>query len=71
MKMFKLSSEPLDAEQLKTATENPTCGALVTFEGWVRNRRDGSVEAVFAGETDVVAAMIEARQRGHRQQGDP
>jgi acylphosphatase len=34
------------------------------IEGWVRNRRDGSVEAVFAGETDVVAAMIEACQRG-------
>ena len=34
------------------------------IEGWVRNRRDGSVEAVFAGEGDVVAAMIEACQRG-------
>jgi acylphosphatase len=34
------------------------------IEGWVRNRRDGSVEAVFAGEADVVAAMIEACQRG-------
>jgi len=28
--------------------------------GWVRNRRDGSVEAVFAGEANTVAAMIEA-----------
>jgi acylphosphatase len=34
------------------------------IEGWVRNRSDGSVEAVFAGEADVVAAMIEACQRG-------
>lgn len=28
--------------------------------GWVRNRRDGSVEAVFVGEDDAVAAMLEA-----------
>jgi len=34
------------------------------LEGWVRNRRDGSVEAVFAGEVDVVAAMIEASRAG-------
>ena len=34
------------------------------LEGWVRNRSDGSVEAVFAGEEDAVAAMIEACQRG-------
>jgi acylphosphatase len=34
------------------------------LEGWVRNRRDGSVEAVFAGEEKVVANMIEACRRG-------
>jgi acylphosphatase len=32
--------------------------------GWTRNRRDGSVEAVFAGPADAVAAMIEACRRG-------
>jgi acylphosphatase len=32
--------------------------------GWVRNRRDGSVEAVFAGPADTVADMIEACRRG-------
>ena len=26
------------------------------IEGWVRNRWDGSVEAVFAGPADIVAA---------------
>jgi acylphosphatase len=36
------------------------------LEGWVRNRRDGSVEAVFAGPADKVAAMIEACRRGPR-----
>lgn len=28
------------------------------LEGWVRNRRDGSVEALFSGEKDEVASMI-------------
>lgn len=32
--------------------------------GWVRNRRDGSVEAVFQGEDDVVGAMLEACWEG-------
>ncbi len=32
--------------------------------GWVRNRSDGSVEAVFAGDADNVAAMAESLMRG-------
>ena len=36
------------------------------LQGWVRNCRDGSVEAVFAGEPAVVADMIEACRRGPR-----
>ena len=34
------------------------------LEGWVRNRADGTVEAVFAGPAAVVEAMIEACRRG-------
>jgi acylphosphatase len=34
------------------------------IEGWARNRRDGSVEAVFAGPPDTVEAMIEACRKG-------
>jgi acylphosphatase len=34
------------------------------LEGWVRNRRDGSVEAVFAGPAEVVEKMIETCRRG-------
>ncbi|MHC2438578.1 acylphosphatase [Bradyrhizobium sp. USDA 4451] len=34
------------------------------LEGWVRNRRDGSVEAVFSGTEDIVADMIKACGRG-------
>jgi len=34
------------------------------LEGWVRNRRDGSVEAVFAGSADAIAQMIVATEKG-------
>ena len=34
------------------------------LQGWVRNRRDGAVEAVFAGPGDAVAKMIEACRQG-------
>jgi acylphosphatase len=34
------------------------------LEGWVRNRRDGSVEAVFAGTDEAVSAVITSCRRG-------
>jgi acylphosphatase len=34
------------------------------LKGWVRNRRDGSVEAVFAGDEQAVADMIKLCRRG-------
>jgi acylphosphatase len=34
------------------------------LEGWVRNRRDGRVEALFAGPPDVVSGMIASCRRG-------
>ncbi|MBA2402850.1 MAG: acylphosphatase [Bradyrhizobium sp.] len=34
------------------------------LEGWVRNVRDGSVEALLAGPAEVVADMIVACRRG-------
>ena len=36
------------------------------LQGWVRNRRDGSVEALFVGSPDAVAAMIAACHQGPR-----
>ncbi len=33
-------------------------------EGWVRNLRDGSVEALFAGAEEVVLAMLELCRDG-------
>jgi acylphosphatase len=40
--------------------------ALHGVGGWVRNRRDGSVEAVFAGKPEAVRAVVEACRRGPR-----
>jgi acylphosphatase len=34
------------------------------LDGWVRNRSDGTVEAVFSGSSDGVNAMIEACRSG-------
>jgi acylphosphatase len=34
------------------------------LDGWVRNRRDGSVEAVFSGPEGIVSEMIAACRRG-------
>lgn len=34
------------------------------LEGWVRNRRDGSVEALFAGPATAVAEMVALCRHG-------
>jgi acylphosphatase len=34
------------------------------LEGWVRNRRDGSVEALFAGPAQDVAEIVAACRKG-------
>jgi acylphosphatase len=34
------------------------------LDGWVRNRRDGTVEAVFSGPAEAVDAMIAACAEG-------
>lgn len=39
-------------------------GELNGLGGWVRNRRDGTVEAVFAGPADLVEVMLGACRRG-------
>jgi len=34
------------------------------LDGWVRNRADGTVEAVFAGDEQAVQSMTQACRRG-------
>jgi acylphosphatase len=38
--------------------------ASLGLHGWVRNRTDGSVEALVTGTPETVAALIEAAQNG-------
>ncbi len=37
---------------------------LHDLKGWVRNRMDGSVEAVFSGPADLVEVMLKACHQG-------
>ena len=39
-------------------------GERLGLAGWVRNRHDGSVEALIVGDDAAVGAMIEACRRG-------
>lgn len=39
-------------------------GQRLGLAGWVRNRRDGSVEALIAGDETAVGTMIEACRHG-------
>jgi acylphosphatase len=39
------------------------------LRGWVRNRRDGSVEALLIGDDQAIEAMIRACARGPRLAG--
>jgi acylphosphatase len=40
------------------------CAQELHVNGWVRNHRDGSVEAVISGTSEAVHAMIERARRG-------
>ena len=41
-----------------------TTGLRLGLTGWVRNRTDGSVEALIVGEDAAIGAMIDACRRG-------
>ena len=45
-------------------TEETACG--LGLAGWVRNRRDGSVEALLSGPADSVAEMLRRCHQGPR-----
>ena len=44
-----------------------TTGRRLGLTGWVRNRTDGSVEALIVGEDAAIGAMIDACRRGPAQ----
>lgn len=38
---FSVSGSAIDVAAFRAALQDPACGALVVFEGWVRNHNDG------------------------------
>lgn len=56
--MFKLSNSPLDTKALATALEDAHAGALVTFEGKVRNHNHGRAvtKLEYEGAEDMASA---------------
>ena len=68
--MFKISDQDLNIEQLKSQIENEKAGALVTFEGWVRNHNEGhSVDSLeyetydLLAEAEAQVILKEAREK--------
>lgn len=39
---------------------------LLGLSGWIRNRRDGAVEALFAGDAEAVSQMLDLCRSGPR-----
>jgi acylphosphatase len=70
-----MATEPASARTVRVRIEGRVQGvgfrywtervaAELDLSGWVRNRRDGGVEAVFSGPADAVAEMIERCRQG-------
>lgn len=38
--------------------------SILRLDGWVRNRADGTVEAVFSGDGETITKMLEACHKG-------
>ncbi len=57
MIQFSLSSKPIDPSKMSCLLVNSSAGALVTFEGWVRNHNDG--KSVVALEYEVYEILAQ------------
>lgn len=57
--MFRVTTEPLDVQQVHGLVKRPTDGAVVTFDGIVRNNFDG--REVRYLEYEAYAAMAEKK----------
>ena len=60
--MFRVTTEPLDVQQVHNLVKSPTDGAVVTFDGIVRNNFGG--RAVRYLEYEAYAAMAEKKMAG-------
>ena len=60
--MFRVTTEPLDVQQVHDLVKSPADGAVVTFDGMVRNNFDG--REVRYLEYEAYAAMAEKKMAG-------
>jgi molybdopterin synthase catalytic subunit len=60
--MFELSDKPIETGALGLRLRNARAGALVTFEGWVRNHNEGHDVSHLKYEAYAVMAVKEGRR---------
>ncbi len=70
--MFQLSSDFIDEQKLRQLLQNPLAGALVVFEGWVRNHNEEKVVTLLEYEayqdlavTEAQKILLEAKEKFH------
>ena len=60
--MFKISTDYIDTNQLRTDFEDDTCGAVVVFDGLVRNHHLGKSVVALAYEHHPIMAQPEGEK---------
>jgi len=60
--MFQITSDRIDAEQLRKNIEDPTCGGVVVFDGLVRNHHNGKAVSKLSYEHHPVMAHPEGEK---------
>jgi molybdopterin synthase catalytic subunit len=60
--MFELSDKPLDTAALRASLAQPNAGALVVFEGWVRDANEGRAVASLTYEAAEALCRAEAER---------
>ena len=60
MREFRISAEPINTAALSREMQQSECGALVTFEGWVRNHNEGKAVLGLSYETYDALCYSEA-----------
>jgi len=60
--LFEITADPIDLDALKKRIADPSCGALVAFEGLVRNHHEGRDVTQLHYEHHPVLALDEGKK---------